>query len=52
MPWKNGGGSTLELLQEPAADGGFHWRLSIADVATPGPFSTFEASTARSVWSR
>lgn len=42
MPWKNGGGSTLELLQDPAADGGFNWRLSIADVATPGPFSTFE----------
>ncbi len=42
MPWKNGGGSTLELLQEPAPDGGFHWRLSIADVAKPGPFSTFD----------
>jgi hypothetical protein len=42
MPWKNGGGSTLELLQDPAPDGGFNWRLSIADVATPGPFSTFE----------
>lgn len=41
MPWKNGGGSTLELLQEAAADGSFNWRLSIADVATPGPFSTF-----------
>lgn len=42
MPWKNGGGSTLELLQDAAADGGFNWRLSIADVAKPGPFSTFE----------
>lgn len=42
MPWKNGGGSTLELLQDPAADGGFNWRLSIADVGTPGPFSTFD----------
>ncbi|TDQ80559.1 hypothetical protein A8950_3092 [Dongia mobilis] len=41
IPWKNGGGSTLELVQEPAPDGGFNWRLSIADVATPGPFSTF-----------
>lgn len=41
MPWKNGGGSTLELLQDPAPDGGFNWRLSIADVATPGPFSSF-----------
>ncbi|WP_374651895.1 HutD family protein [Dongia sp.] len=42
MPWKNGGGSTLELLQDPAPDGGFNWRLSIADVATPGPFSAFD----------
>lgn len=41
MPWKNGGGSTLELLQDPAPDGGFNWRLSIADVATSGPFSAF-----------
>lgn len=42
MPWKNGGGSTLELLQDAAAGGGFNWRLSIADVSAPGPFSTFE----------
>jgi environmental stress-induced protein Ves len=42
MPWKNGGGSTLELLQDPAPEGGFNWRLSLADVAAPGPFSTFE----------
>lgn len=42
MPWKNGGGSTLELIQEALPDGGFNWRLSIADVATAGPFSTFE----------
>lgn len=41
MKWKNGGGSTLELLQDPIADGGFNWRLSIADVETPGPFSAF-----------
>lgn len=42
MPWKNGGGSTLELLQDPAPEGGFNWRLSIADVASSGPFSTFD----------
>jgi environmental stress-induced protein Ves len=42
MPWKNGGGSTLELLQAPTADGGFNWRLSIADVESAGPFSTFD----------
>jgi environmental stress-induced protein Ves len=42
MPWKNGGGSTLELLQDALPEGGFNWRLSIADVASAGPFSTFE----------
>ncbi|MDY0870429.1 HutD/Ves family protein [Dongia rigui] len=42
MPWKNGGGSTLELLQDALPAGGFNWRLSIADVASAGPFSTFE----------
>lgn len=42
MPWKNGGGSTLELLQDPVPEGGFNWRISIADVGTSGPFSTFE----------
>lgn len=42
MAWKNGGGSTLELLQDPAPDGGFNWRLSIADVEMPGPFSIFD----------
>lgn len=42
MPWKNGGGSTLELLQEAGYDGSFNWRLSIADVTTPGPFSKFD----------
>jgi environmental stress-induced protein Ves len=42
MPWKNGGGETLELLQDPVPGGGFNWRLSIADVAMPGAFSTFE----------
>jgi environmental stress-induced protein Ves len=41
MPWKNGGGSTLELLQDALPEGGFNWRLSIADVASAGPFSTF-----------
>lgn len=41
MPWKNGGGSTLELLQDATPDGGFNWRLSIADVERPGPFSSF-----------
>lgn len=42
MPWKNGAGSTLEILRD-AGDGldGFGWRLSIADVGQSGPFSAF-----------
>ncbi|SEF66431.1 HutD/Ves family protein [Marinobacterium lutimaris] len=42
MPWKNGAGSTLEIACD--SDSGlesFGWRLSIADVAESGPFSTF-----------
>jgi uncharacterized protein len=44
MPWKNGGGSTTELLVHPphADMSSFHWRMSIADVAQSGPFSRFE----------
>lgn len=41
MPWKNGGGTTTELYVESGADGAFLWRVSIADVAVDGPFSTF-----------
>lgn len=44
MPWKNGAGSTLEVLRDDAAgDGldGFSWRLSIADVGQSGGFSLF-----------
>ncbi|MBI2382082.1 MAG: HutD family protein [Gammaproteobacteria bacterium] len=43
MPWKNGGGTTRELLKLPAPDGGegFLARLSIATVAESGPFSRF-----------
>jgi len=37
QPWANGGGTTRELLR--AADDA--WRISLADVATDGPFSTF-----------
>lgn len=42
MPWKNGGGTTLELAVEPPGatfDTGFAWRLSTAEVAASGPFS-------------
>jgi uncharacterized protein len=44
MPWKDGGGSTTELrIHPPGATlaGGFLWRLSMAAVNAPGPFSTF-----------
>jgi environmental stress-induced protein Ves len=41
MPWKNGQGSTTELIAAPAGDGSFNWRLSIADVGQSGPFSDF-----------
>lgn len=42
-PWKNGGGTTWEIAaQPPGADlSAFDWRLSIAQVATAGPFSVF-----------
>jgi hypothetical protein len=40
-PWRNGGGTTAEILAAPGPDGRFLWRLSIADVAAPGPFSDF-----------
>jgi environmental stress-induced protein Ves len=40
-PWKNGGGTTRELVAWPnAAD--WVWRLSVAEVARSGPFSTFD----------
>lgn len=42
MPWKNGGGSTEEITRD-AGQGldGFGWRLSIADIAESGDFSSF-----------
>jgi len=42
MPWRNGLGTTVELLKQDRADGdGFVWRLSMADVTTDGEFSNF-----------
>jgi uncharacterized protein len=55
-PWKNGGGVTREIavgLPDAAQSGagdtsaharfdGFAWRVSLADVAQPGPFSRFD----------
>ena len=43
MPWKNGGGETLELAIAPPGAGleDFQWRISSARVAMAGPFSAF-----------
>jgi hypothetical protein len=43
MPWKNGQGRTTEIAVHPPGAGleAFTWRLSIADLAASGPFSTF-----------
>jgi environmental stress-induced protein Ves len=40
MPWRNGGGITREYLTSTAEDG-LDWRLSVAQVASDGPFSEF-----------
>jgi environmental stress-induced protein Ves len=42
MAWKNGGGSTREYFREPGGDAPVDWRLSVAEVAADGPFSSFE----------
>lgn len=44
QPWKNGGGETREVFVSPPGAGfeDFLWRVSIADVASDGPFSRFE----------
>ncbi len=43
MPWKNGGGETVEIAKFPdnADLAGFDWRISMATVASDGPFSLF-----------
>lgn len=42
-PWKNGGGTTQEVLCWPPGAGidSFAWRISIAQIASSGPFSAF-----------
>jgi uncharacterized protein len=39
MPWRNGGGTTTELTVAPGEP--FLYRVSIADVASDGPFSRY-----------
>ncbi|MEI2299478.1 HutD/Ves family protein [Ensifer sp. MJa1] len=43
MPWKNGGGETVEIavFPEEASLADFDWRVSMATVASDGPFSSF-----------
>ncbi|NTF30648.1 HutD family protein [Rhizobium skierniewicense] len=43
MPWKNGGGETVEIAVFPpdASVETFDWRISMAAVAGDGPFSIF-----------
>lgn len=43
VPWKNGGGTTAEVAAFPEGSSfeTFGWRLSMADVASDGPFSLF-----------
>jgi environmental stress-induced protein Ves len=42
-PWKNGGGVTREVAVFPpgAAMDAFEWRISLAEIAADGAFSTF-----------
>jgi environmental stress-induced protein Ves len=42
VPWKNGGGTTQEILREPPEPTPFAWRLSLASIDAAGPFSAFE----------
>ena len=43
VPWKNGGGTTTEIALSPEGAGldAFDWRVSMAEVASDGPFSLF-----------
>ncbi|MCB8882863.1 HutD family protein [Acidisoma cellulosilytica] len=48
MPWRNGGGTTWEIARGtfPEAPNGskgadWHWRFSLAEIASDGPFSVF-----------
>ncbi len=43
VPWKNGGGLTREVAVHSRGSDltGFDWRVSIAEICAPGPFSLF-----------
>jgi uncharacterized protein len=42
VPWKNGGGTTREILRVPPEPTPFDWRLSVATIDAAGPFSAFD----------
>lgn len=42
VPWRNGAGSTAEIVSVPPDADEFDWRVSIADVVDDGAFSVFE----------
>ncbi|MFK0211809.1 HutD family protein [Streptomyces sp. NPDC090298] len=39
--WKNGGGTTREIISWPRGAEAFQWRASVADIDGDGPFSAF-----------
>src|SRR5262245_6371978 len=47
MRWKNGGGETREVLVSPvgASLDAMEWRVSLATMASDGPFSEFRGIT-------
>jgi environmental stress-induced protein Ves len=50
LPWKNGGGTTREVAVAQHVDReGFRWRVSVAQVASDGPFSLYPGID-RTLW--
>jgi environmental stress-induced protein Ves len=41
QPWRNGAGTTYELVREPAEPAPFDVRISVAAIERPAPFSAF-----------
>jgi environmental stress-induced protein Ves len=41
MPWKNGGGITRDVALSGVGPDDFTWRVSLAEIERPGPFSRY-----------
>ena len=41
LPWRNGQGSSAEIVSRPGPDGPFDWRLSVATIDSNAEFSRF-----------